>query len=82
MPQTKHMRELGCLSMVAPPCAASLIASTWGLGKRAQSETGANRRSNICRVLRRQVGRGSLSAAFVKLMNSWYTNCKNRLSGV
>jgi hypothetical protein len=34
MPQTKHMRELGCFSMMLSPCAACMIASTQGLGKR------------------------------------------------
>jgi hypothetical protein len=33
MPQTKHMRELGCFSMMPPPCAACIMASRQGLGK-------------------------------------------------
>jgi hypothetical protein len=34
MPHTKHMRELGCFSMMLPPCAYGIIASPQGLGKR------------------------------------------------
>ena len=32
MPHTKHMRELGCFSMMRSPCAACIIALTLGLG--------------------------------------------------
>ena len=44
MPQTKHMRELGCFSMMLPPCASRVIASTWGLGKSLPPEAGTGRR--------------------------------------
>ena len=55
-----------------------IIALTWNLSKRLQYETDANWESNIYRVLRRQVGLGSLCLVFLKLMDSWYTSCKIR----
>jgi hypothetical protein len=33
MPQTKHMRELGCLFMMSSPCAVYIIASRVDSGK-------------------------------------------------
>ena len=33
MPHAKHMRELGCFSTVAPPCALCIMASTRGLAQ-------------------------------------------------
>ena len=33
MPETKHMREPGCLFIIVSPCVASIMASRLGLGK-------------------------------------------------
>ena len=38
MLQTKHMRELGCFSMMLPPCSTSIMASTRVLGEALCSE--------------------------------------------
>jgi hypothetical protein len=38
MPQTKHMLELGCLSMMLPPYAAGIVAPTRGLDKRLRGQ--------------------------------------------
>jgi hypothetical protein len=37
MPQTKHMQELGCFSMILPPCASHITANTRGLSKLSPS---------------------------------------------
>ena len=33
MQHTRHVRELGCFSMIVSPCASRITALTWGWGK-------------------------------------------------
>jgi hypothetical protein len=52
MPHKEHMRELGCFSMMLPPCASCIIASTRGLGNSLPPEAGTGRRLGMTGLLR------------------------------